>query len=188
MTVELARAPYALLRALAATVLVMSGAVVAHTWAGGHLPGLLELLLLTGVVLAAGLLTLRGVASMPVLLGVVAAAQAGLHGLFSALAAPGAHAAHAAHAGHSAVVEAAAGADPSIWSWQMLAAHAAGTLLAALAFWVCDRALVAVVVLAARVRLAVLPGSRRPSPVRIRTRPSLHHLVVAPRRGPPVAA
>jgi hypothetical protein len=38
MTVDMRRAPYAGWRALAATVMVMSGAVVAHTWAGGHVP------------------------------------------------------------------------------------------------------------------------------------------------------
>ena len=38
MTVDTRRAPYAGWRALAATVLVMAGAVGAHTWAGGHLP------------------------------------------------------------------------------------------------------------------------------------------------------
>src|SRR5690349_16691210 len=95
MTVELARAPYAVLRALAATVLVMSGAVVAHTWAGGHLPGLPALLVLSGVVLGAAALVLRGVVGLRLVLPVVAVAQTGLHGMFGLLGAPDAHAGHA---------------------------------------------------------------------------------------------
>ncbi len=71
MTVELARAPYAFARAVAATVLIMVGATAAHTWAGGHLPGVPALLALTGVVLGAGLLVLRGSLRWQVLLPVV---------------------------------------------------------------------------------------------------------------------
>lgn len=179
MTVELARAPYSALRALAATVMVMSGAVVAHTWAGGHLPGLPALLALAGVVLGAGALVLRGLVGVKVLLPVVAVAQTGLHGAFGLLA-------PAQHTGH-APLSASAG-DPAQWSWQMLAAHAAGTVLTALAWWVCDRAVIAVVTL--RAVVTAHPGGRRAprSTGRTPVRPSLVHLVVAPRRGPPVAA
>ena len=39
MTVESAPAPYVAARTAAATALVMAGATLAHTWAGGALPG-----------------------------------------------------------------------------------------------------------------------------------------------------
>ena len=181
MTVELARAPYVLVRALAATVLVMAGAVLAHTWAGGHLPGLPALLLLAGVVLGAGVVALRGWVPLPLLLPLVAVAQTGLHGAFGLLGTPAEHAGHAMTAGDPAQW-------PAQWSWQMLAAHAVGTLLTALAWWLCDRAVLAVLVRRA-LGPAYVVGRRTPRPARrTSVRTSLVPLVVAPRRGPPVAA
>ena len=177
VAVELERAPYVVARAVAATALVMAGALLAHTWAGGHVPGLPALLLLAGVVLGAGVLVLRGAVRLSVLLPVVALAQTGLHGMFGLLGDPG------DHMGHTMT-----GPDPAQWSWQMLAAHAVGTLLTALAWWLCDRAVLAVVTLLA-LATPYAGGRRDPRPSR-RTvvRPSLVPLVVAPRRGPPVAA
>ncbi len=67
-----ARAPYALARALAATVLTVTGAASAHTWAGGDVPTAPGLALIAAVVLAASLLVLRRGVPAPVLLPVVA--------------------------------------------------------------------------------------------------------------------
>lgn len=181
MSVELVRAPYAFARALAATILVMTGATAAHTWAGGHLPGLPALLALSGVLLGAGLLVLRGLVPSALLLPVVLVAQTGLHGMFGLLATPAGHA-----AGHGAQV--AAGADPALWSWSMLAAHAASTLLTAAAWWLCRRSVHTLVTVLA-LRPAYAGGRRDPLPARRAAAPvrSLVHLLATPRRGPPVA-
>ena len=178
MTVTLERAPHLLLRALAATILVMTGAVGAHTWAGGHLPGLPALLVLATVLLGASLLVLRGLLTGPLLLPVVAAAQAGLHGMFGALGGPADHAGHLSGAGPPV-------ADVATWSWQMLLAHLVGTGLTALAWWLCDRAVLAVLV-AHALRPAYVVG-RRPAvagPGALR-RATPVHLLATPRRGPP---
>ena len=176
MTVTLERAPYLVLRALAATVLVMTGALGAHTWAGGHLPSLPALLALGGVVLGGSLLALHGTVGPRLLLVAVAVAQTGLHGMFGLLATPSEHAMHTA----------ASGAEPVMWSWQMLAAHLVGTALTALVWWLCDRGVHAVLV-ALRLRPAYA-ARRRPllDGTDARVRPSLVTLLVAPRRGPPV--
>ena len=176
MTVDTRRAPYAGWRALAATVLVMAGAVGAHTWAGGHLPDGSVVIALGAVVLGGSLLVLRGTVSAAVLLPAVAAAQAGLHTSFAVSATD--------HAGHLDHAEASA-----TWSWQMLLAHAAVTALTAVVWHLCARAAV-VVVTVLRVAPAVLGGDPPPLPA-TRAPHVLTHLallVAAPRRGPPVAA
>lgn len=182
MTVELARAPHAVARALAATVLIMVGATAAHSWAGGHLPGFPALVGLAGVVLGAGLLVLRGALGWQVLLPVVLVAQTGLHGMFGLLGVSSAE--HASHASGAAMT----GADPSQWSWQMLVAHTISTLLTAAVWWLCQRAAYAVVA-ALDTWSAYLTGRRdRRLPGRTRAVPSaLVHLVGVPRRGPPAA-
>lgn len=100
MTVDIRRAPYAGWRALAATVLVMAGAVGAHTWAGGHVPDGSVLIALTALVLGGSLLVLRGTMPAVALLPVIAAAQAGRHTSFALSATD--------HAGHLDHAEAAA--------------------------------------------------------------------------------
>ena len=177
MTVTYERAPHLWPRALAATVLVLTGAVGAHTWAGGHVPGLPGVLALAGVVLGGSLVVLRGLLTGWVLLPAVAVAQTGLHGMFGLLGE------HAAHAGHLSSGGAPAEATAA-WSWQMVAAHALGTLLTVLAWWLCDRAVLAV--LAAQALAPAYVGRRGAAVCASGVaRPALVHLVAAPRRGPP---
>lgn len=176
MTVDIQRAPHAGWRALAATVLVMVGAVAAHTWAGGHLPDGPALIGLTALVLGCSLLALRGTVPTLVLLPVVAAAQAGLHTSFAMST--------TSHAGHLDHAEPAA-----TWGWQMLLAHLTVTALTAVVWHLCSRAAVVVV---SALRLVPTMVIRRP----IRSTPTgaprlsshLVLLVAAPRRGPPTAA
>ena len=177
MTVEIRRAPYAGWRALAATVLVMSGALGAHTWAGGHVPAWPGLVLLGAVVLGCSRLVLDGRVPRWLLLPAVVGAQACLHTSFIAMAGAG-HQAHAAHAAGAA----------SPWSGRMLLAHASVTLLTLLVWHVCHRAAVAV------LRLLALPPSyvlgravRRPATTLGRAPAAAAVLLSAPRRGPPVA-
>ena len=71
-----ARAPYAFARALAATVVVVTGAVSAHTWAGGTVPTGPGLALVSAVVLAGGLLVFIRSVPLWALLPAVGAALA----------------------------------------------------------------------------------------------------------------
>ena len=180
MTVDTRRAPYAGWRALAATVMVMSGAVVAHTWAGGHVPAWPGLALLGAVVLGSSRLVLGGLVPRHLLLPAVVAAQACLHTSFVTLSAPSGHDTHA--------VQAVAD-SPSPWSGRMVMAHAAVTLLTLAVWWLCERAADAVVRLLALPRsyVAVRAG-RRPAPTTGHSVASAAVLLSAPRRGPPVVA
>jgi hypothetical protein len=173
VTVRTTRAPYAGWRALAATVLVMSAATGAHTWAGGHLPAWPGLVLLGAVVLGASRLVLGGSAPGRLLLPAVAAAQALLHTSFVATSGHGAH---------------VAAQGPSPWSGRMLLAHASVSLLTLLVWRLCERAALTV------LRLLALPSSyvegrvvRRPvAPVAGSHVSAAVLLLAAPRRGPPV--
>ena len=124
-----ARAPYALARALAATVVVVTGALSAHTWAGGTVPTVPGLALVAAVVLGGGLLVFTREVPAWTLLPVVAGAQLGLHESFGLVA---------DHA-HHATAHAAGSPDPG-WTWQMVAAHLAVTLLTAVLWWAGRRA------------------------------------------------
>lgn len=170
--VEHVRAPHALARALAATVVVLTGAVSAHTWAGGTVPTLPGLALVAAVVLGGGLLLFTREVPARLLLPAVAAAQLGLHETFGLVA---------GHAHHDAV----AAPDPD-WTWQMVSAHLFVTLLTAVLWWAGRRAVALVVSFVSRpappvaVRLRSLRGHAQ-------TYVSLVHLLVPPRRGPPLA-
>lgn len=178
MTVEIQRAPYAGWRALAATVLVMSGALGAHTWAGGHVPDGSVPVALGALVLGASLLVLRGTARARHLLPLLGLAQLGLHASFSTTLVSGAE-----HAGHAAHGEAA-----STWTWQMLLAHTAVTLLTALVWHLCSRAGHVVLTLVQYAAAQVRPTARRIAATPVPpVRPLGVLLDVSPRRGPPVA-
>ena len=175
MTVDIERAPHAGWRALAATVLIMAGSLGAHTWAGGHLPDGAGLVALSAVVFAASTLAMRGTVPARLLLVGIAVAQAALHTSLTTLG-------HAEHAAHSGGVAAA-------WTWQMLAAHTAVTVLTAAVWWLCHRA--AAVVIAALTLVTPYAGGRRDPRARARdTAPAIRlvHLSAAPRRGPPALA
>ncbi len=164
------RAPYAVARALAATVVVATGAVSAHTWAGGTIPSGPGLALVAAVVLAGGLLLFTREVPLRALLPAVAAAQLGLHESFGLVA---------EHTHH------AAGAGPA-WTWHMVAAHLFVTLLTALLWWAGRRATSYVVSFRVRPALPVVARLRRLR-AEVLTRPSLVRLLVSPRRGPPLA-
>ena len=176
MTVEprvvQARAPYALARALAATVVVVTGALSAHTWAGGTVPTGPGLALVAAVALAGGLLLHTREVPLWALLPLVGAAQLGLHESFGLVA---------EHSHHTAP----AGPDPG-WTWQMVAAHVFVTLLTAVVWWAGRRAASYAVSLGARPALAVVAEPRRRRP-EVLVPASLVHLLVSPRRGPPLA-
>lgn len=164
-----ARAPYALARALAATVLTVTGAASAHTWAGGDVPTAPGLALIAAVVLAASLLVLRRGVPAPVLLPVVAVAQLGVHSSFGLV---------------SSHDHMAGAATDSGWSWQMVAAHALVTALTAVLWWAARRAA------AYAVHLVGPPlpvaGQLR-QPVASATPVTRVHLLVPLLRGPPAA-
>ncbi len=171
MTVELRRAPYAGWRALAATVLVMCGAVGAHTAAGGRVPDGAALVALGGLVLGGSLLLTHGVVSARWLLPAVALGQVGLHTAFASVPAAGHHVHHADH----------------LWTWQMLLAHTVVTVFTAVVWRLTDRA--AIVLLSALPSVASIVEPR-PAPLPAATAPrtlaQLFHVTAAPRRGPPV--
>ena len=166
-----ARAPYAFARALAATVVVVTGAVSAHTWAGGTVPTGPGLALVSAVVLAGGLLLFTRSVPQWALLPVVGAAQLGLHESFGLV--PD----HSHHA--------MAAPDPG-WTWQMVAAHLFVTLLTALLWWAGRRAASYVVLLGSRATPPATCGPRS-RPADVCARSLLVHLLAAPRRGPPLA-
>ncbi len=170
LRVECRRAPHTLWRALAATVLVMAGAVLAHTWAGGSVPTLPGLALVSAVVLAGGLAVLGRSTSILVLLPAVAVAQLALHETFGLV---GEHA-------HQVAM-----ADGGGWTGRMVLAHVGVTLLTGLAWWTGQRAAVVVVRLFARFLPPVL-GPHQPRRTAARKLSSREaYLAASPRRGPP---
>jgi hypothetical protein len=178
VTVTVERAPYAVWRAMAATMLVLPGAAWAHLLAGGELPHAPTLVGLAAAVFAAGLMVLRGSVSWRVLLPAVAAAQVGLHESFGAMQSMGSNGAHAGH-GHMV------GADAT-WTWQMVAAHTAVTLVTALAWRLCDRAAAVIVTLVDSWATSVFAGpDLRWSDGESAVAAAPVFLVSAPRRGPP---
>ena len=176
MTVEprvvQARAPYALARALAVTVVVVTGALSAHSWAGGTIPTGPGLALVAAVVLAGGMLVNTRAVPLWALLPAVAAAQLGLHESFGLVAE------HTPHA--------AAAMPDEGWSWQMVAAHLFVTLLTAVLWWAGRRAAWYAVSFGTHPALPCGAERRRRRPD-LRTRTSLVDLLVSPTRGPPLA-
>lgn len=163
------RAPHALARSATATAVTVAGAAGAHTWAGGDVPTAPGLLLVAAVVLAGSLLVFRRDAPAWTLLPLVAAAQLGVHESFGLVAT------------HDHGATAATGAG---WTWQMAAAHAFVTLLTAALWWAGRRARTYAVALVARPSVPVL-AEPAAMPLGDRRHPSLVHLLVSPRRGPP---
>jgi len=182
MKVASAPAPHLAARTAAATALVMAGATLAHTWAGGELPGLPALLALAGALYGAGTLVLRWRVPMILLAPLVLVAQGGLHGMFGLLGPANAHAGHAGHA-DMAMTPAA---EP--FTWRMVLAHVLSTLLAVLVWWLSQRA-ATVVVHALHLWTAYVGGRRDAAlgvPAAEARSAALVCLVGAPRRGPPV--
>jgi hypothetical protein len=166
-----ARAPYALVRAVAATTVALAGATAAHTWAGGDVPTGPGLALVAAVLLGASMLVFRRDVPAWALLPAVAAAQLGVHESFGLVTT------------HDHMAMAAP--DPG-WTWQMAGAHLFVTLLTAVLWWAGRLA----------ASYAVSVHAHPPVPVRARvprrtagasTRSSLVLLLVSPRRGPPLA-
>lgn len=177
--VERARAPYALARAVTATVLALVGATAAHTWAGGSIPTGPGLALVAAVVLAGSVLTFRRDVPAWTMLPLVAASQLGVHESFGLVAAHD-------HAGTGLAAPATAGMTEAGWTWQMVAAHLFVTLLTALLWWAGRRAASYAVTVRSRPALPVAP--RLAEPVGAPVRRSIVRLLLSPRRGPPLAA
>ena len=176
------RAPHALARAVAATVVVVVGALSAHTWAGGTVPTGPGLALVAAVVLVGGLVLFTREVPLWALLPVVTGAQLGLHETFGLVAGHG----HASMSSTGSMDMASDMASGPGWSPQMVAAHVFVTLLTALLWWAGRRAASYVVSLLVCAALPVTPRVR-PRPVDVRLGASLVHLVVPPGRGPPLA-
>lgn len=169
-----ARAPYALARAVTATVLAVAGATSAHTWADGSLPTLPGLALVAAVVLAGSVLAFRRDVPSRAMLPLVAASQLGVHESFGLVAGHD----------HASATMSASATDVG-WTWQMVAAHLFVTLLTAVLWWAGRRAASYAVILRPRPALPVAP--RLSAPADAPAVPSLAHLLVPPRRGPPLA-
>lgn len=161
-----------------ATVEIMAGVTLAHTWAGGSLPALPWLVALAALVFLASLRVVTGRAPMGRMVLGLGVAQLVLHLLLAALAPAGGH----AHGHHAAGAAATGGWE---LSWQMVAAHAISAVVTAFV-WRARRRLMDVVVSwptlatarpAAR-RLLANGGSAAP----LQTR---WLLLATPRRGPP---
>lgn len=176
------RAPYALARALAATVVVVVGALAAHTWAAGTVPTGPGLVLVAAVVLAGGVVLFTREVPVRALLPVVAAAQLGLHESFG-LVAEHSHGPMPGMSGMPGMADMSAGPG---WTWQMVAAHLFVTLLTAFLWWAGRHATSYVVALLLAADLPVTTRPR-PRPVDVRLGASLVHLLVPPGRGPPLA-
>ena len=172
-------APHVAARTAAATALVMAGATLAHTWAGGALPGVPALLALAGVVHGAGALVLRWRVPLLLIAPFMVVAQVGLHLMFGSMGTGSAHAGHA-HVAMTSVAEPLTG--------QMVLAHLVSTLLAVLVWWLAQRA--ATLVVHAIDIWSTYVGGRRDAalrfPVAEEKPPALVCLVGAPRRGPPM--
>lgn len=165
-------------RAALATAEIMTGVTLAHTWAGGALPGLPWLVALTGVVFAASMPVVTGRASLPWMLAGVGTAQLLIHVVLVSMDPAQDHAGHAHHVG-------AAAAAPVDLSWQMIAAHAASALITA-AVWRLRRRL-ADLLLALPWPVSSLADEVRLHGVRRATQAHAPRLWLAgaPRRGPP---
>lgn len=183
MTVETRRPPYAGWRAAGATALVMPGAIGAHTWAGGHVPGLPMLSLLTAVMYAGSLAFLRTRLPAAVLLPAGSLAQAGLHAALVATT-PSAMPPKMPAMDMAAHAHQATG---SPWSGRMLLAHVLVTVLTAVVWRLCQRAGSAVLTVLSLLRTSYVAGRRDPRPPPRAPRvPHLVCLVTTPWRGPPV--
>ena len=160
------------LRSALATLEIMTLLVVAHTWAGGALPGGVWLAVTAGLVFAAGTTVLRRRVPLRVMVPALTVAQLLLHGWLVAVAppSPGAH-------GHGAHLE---------LTWQMLLAHVAGALVAAVVWELRGRA-VDVVLAWSEPGLVPVPTLRRTAVARGPVLPLRRPLVVVPLRGPPVS-
>jgi hypothetical protein len=177
VTVGTQRAPYAGWRALAATILIMSGATLAHGWAGGALPEWPFLVGLGAATLGASTLFLRGALTSGVLLPVMAGAQVLVHESFMAVSTAG-------HAGHAHLVDTGAGEG---WTSRMVLAHLIVAVVTGLVWRACERTARVVVVLSG-IRACYL-GAGRPRAgwqVSVVAR-ALSFLVATPHRGPPPA-
>jgi hypothetical protein len=163
------------LRSGVATVEIMTGATVAHGWAGGALPSVPWLVGLVGLVFAASLAVLRRRVGLWLMVTVLGSAQFVLHGFLTWMA-PTGH----AHVAHAHVDGPVLGL-----TWQMVAAHAASAVLTAVVWAVRRRA----------VEMALTWVDLAPAPLPAATAPVVpamdavawlrRWLAVAHRRGPP---
>jgi hypothetical protein len=158
-----------LLRAALATVEIMTLLVAAHTWAGGKLPATGWMVATAALVLAAGTIVLRGRLPLRAMVPALVGAQLLLHCWMVVLGPTSGH----VHGPHLEL------------TWQMVLAHVAGGLGAAL-IWELRRRAVEVVLTWAEIGLLPVPALRRSVTRRAPVLPLRRPLVVVPLRGPPV--
>lgn len=170
-------APHAVPRSALTTCEIMTGAILAHSWAGGALPALPWLLGVTSLVFGATLLIIRGQASLRWMVPGLGAAQLLLHGLLSDL--PTGHAHGHGHTSSAAILD---------LSWQMLAAHAASAVFTAVVWHLRRRLLEAIIHWSQPLRALVAVRHKIVRPIGYPWVPnSRRWLLGAPRRGPPAA-
>ncbi len=168
-------APHAAARSALATVEIMAGVTLAHTWAGGELPSLPWLLGVAGLVFVASRQVIGCRVHLRWMLPALGAAQFVLHGFLTA---------SAAGSGHDHMTSDA----PMGLSWQMVAAHIASAAITVVVWRVRRRLLSAVLALPLAHRaLPTLGHAGVTFGVWSAPRPGLWHLG-APRRGPPALA
>jgi hypothetical protein len=158
-----------LLRAMLATVEIMTLLVAAHTWAGGELPSAGWMVATAALVLAAGTIVLRGRLPLRAMVPALVGAQLLLHCWLVVLGPTAGH----VHGPHLEL------------TWQMVLAHVAGGLGTAL-IWELRRRAVEVVLTWAEIGLLPVPTLRRTLTRRGPVLPLRRPLVVVPLRGPPV--
>lgn len=165
-------APHAVGRSALATVEIMVGVTLAHTWAGGSLPSAPWLVGVAGVLFGASVLATTGRAPLRWMLLGVGTAQLGLHAFLTTAAVGHGHA-HAATRGHAEMTS------------RMLTAHAISAVITAVVWHLRRRVVDSIVSWQSW-------SVDRPAALRSRVTGDLHHfpkatwweLSAAP-RGPP---
>jgi hypothetical protein len=170
-----------------ATAAIMAGTLPAHTWAGGHLPSLPWLGLLSLLVLGATRAVFRGQTSARFMVVGLGAAQLLLHVLLTVTAARPTHHGVGSHDALAADASRFPGLEVLLISWQMAAAHLLSALLTAAVWSATARALADLLLVPDQAHLPV--RARRAGPAAgpgavVRTVSGW--LSGAPRRGPPV--
>ena len=170
-------------RAALATGAILAGTVTAHTWAGGELPSVGWIGLVSVLVFVATRAVFRGRISARVMVVGLVAAQLGLHVLLTATAAHPTH--HLASAHHGTV--GSSSLDVLSTSWQMAMAHALSAVLTVVVWSVVVAALDDIVRVPDQPSLAVQgqPGLVSDAAAVVPTVAGWR--LGAPRRGPPRA-
>ncbi len=169
LSVQVLPRRWVILRAALATIEIMTLMVAAHTWGGGRLPATGWMVATAALVFAAGTMVLRGRLPLRAMVPALVALQLLLHSWMAVLGPTSGH----VHGPHLEL------------TWQMVLAHVAGGLAAALV-WELRRRAVEVVLTWSEIGLLPVPTLRRTVARHAPVLPLRRPLVVVPLRGPPV--